>query len=200
MKGLNHFIVHIPEKWSQTYKTESGLELHADRRFSLRQVGNTIVKVIETPYNYDGPVKIGDTLFIDVNALSQQSYVIGGELENQHLIDREKKLYKIDSSLIFAYKETDDSEWIGFEESILCKSIKEVKVEKKPSLIYIPEDNKEKTIEGKYIVDVLNPIAESMGIKKGDTIYVEKHLFLDVRLEDKEYVRIRVRDILGLAI
>lgn len=200
MKGLNHFVVHIPKKWSDSYKTESGLELYADRRWSLKEVGNTVVKIVETPLNYTGPIQNGFELFIDINTLSQQSYVIGGELENQHLIDRKNKLYKIDNSLIIAYRKDKNSGWIGFGDTVLCSKIKESKENVTSNLIYVPGNHVEKVVEGKYVLKILNETVEELGVTIGDTIYVEKNLFIDVRLEDEQLVRIRTRDILGVAV
>lgn len=199
MKGLNHFIVSIPKKYKDTYVTESGLELYADRRWSLEKVGNTVVEVLEIPLNYDGPISTGDLLFLDIDTLARQKYVKGGELESQHLIDREKNLYKIDASLILAYKFKDGGEWLGFGENVLCDKVKEKK-EPTSNLIILPTDNKEEVVKNKLKVAVLNNDIKEQGVCIGDVVYVKPTVIIDVWLENKLYTRVRNRDVLGVAI
>ena len=49
MRGYNDFIIKVDFVYNKTFKTESGLELHADSRFSQDRLANRIAVVEEIP-------------------------------------------------------------------------------------------------------------------------------------------------------
>lgn len=201
MKGLNHFIVSIPEKYSETFVTEGGLELYGDKRWSLKQLANTVVEVLEVPLNYKGEIKKGSQLFVDATLLMQQTYVKTGEQENINLVDRENKLYKVDPALIIAYLPEKGGMWTGYGENVLGKRIKvKGSEEEKSGLIIIKEAVKDSTVEGKVNVLVLNKTLLDQGVKENDNVYVRNNLMVDVWLRDQKYVWIRNRDIIGVEV
>ena len=121
MRGYHDFIVHIPEKYAPTFKTESGFEVHADRRYSLKMVANTVVEVLETPFGYGGPVSRGDRVFIDPSVLMQQLFTKGGEAANIHEIDRKNGLYKVDPKMLLAHETVEG--WIGLNGNTFVKRL-----------------------------------------------------------------------------
>ena len=49
MKGYNDFIIKVSHVFNQTFKTENGVELHADSRLSQDRLANRIAVVEEVP-------------------------------------------------------------------------------------------------------------------------------------------------------
>lgn len=198
MKSFKDFIVVVPEKYSKTFKTENGLEIYMDKRWSLKKVANTIVEVVENPLNYSGEINKGVLLFVDPTLLMQQSYVLTGEQENINLIHRENNLYKVDPSYIIAYSLDNGKNWIGFGNNLLAEriKIKEPKTEKS-SLVIVPENTKPKEIKGKVKIFLSNKELENQGVKKEDVVYINELYTIDIWFNQKPLIWIRNKDILG---
>lgn len=201
MRGLNHFIVSIPEKYSETFVTEGGLELYGDKRWSLKQLANTVVEVVEVPLNYDGEIKKGSRLFVDATLLMQQTYVKTGEQENINLVDREKGLFKVEPSLIIAYTVEHGGEWQGYGENILGERIEEKgSGEEKSGLIIMKAAVKDKVVEGKMKVFVTNKVLAEQGVKFNDVVFVKDKLLVDVWLRDRKLVWTKNRYLMGIEV
>ena len=191
MRGLNDFIVHIPEKYRPTYKTESGLELHADRRWSLKKVANTVIQVLETPLNYNGPIKKGCNLFIDPTVLMSQIYPKTGEQENLYVVDREKSLYRIRPEFVIAYSMGAGTQWIGFENNILLDRIYEGAASfSSSSIISIPKGNI--MVRGRATILIPN---ENNDFQEGQLAFFNEEMAIDVYLGDVPLIWLRVKDI-----
>ncbi len=185
MKGLKHFIVRIPEKFSQTFKTESGVVLHADRRFSAKVVMNNVVDVLELPLKYNGPINIGDKLFVDPTVLLWQSYVKGGEQENRNLIDREKGLYKVHPNMIIMHRPLNGN-WIGHGENLLLEPVLAAKL--KSGQLIIPESAQKKTVDNKGKIAFSNPDLISQGVDKNTVVFTKGTMFVDIWFENTKYL------------
>lgn len=194
MKGYKDFIIQLSEKWSDKFKTESGLELYADRRFSIKRLANTVVEVKEIPVNYMGTIKQGDTIFIDPTVVMNQSYVKMGEQENINLIDRDKKLYKVDPSLIIMHR-PKGGEWIGYGENLLMNRIK-VEEKKSSSLIIMPS-TENKFEDGKAIVEFSNPQLMSEDVYKDSVVLFKSKYAVDCWFFDKQYLWTKNRFLLA---
>lgn len=198
MKGLKDFVVHISERYKDTYKTEGGLELYADRRWSAKELANTIVEVVETPLNYDGPIKKGCNLFIDPTVIFNQMYQKTGEQENINLLDRDEKLYKVEPEMIIAYLVEKGGYWKGYGKNFLAERIVEEQEEVKSSLIIMPE-SKPKEVKGKVKAFILNEFLEEQGIEFGDELFVKEFSYVDVKLRNKKLVWYHSSDALAKA-
>lgn len=187
MRGFKDFVVHISKRYSETFKTDSGLELYGDRRWSAKELANTVVEVVETPLNYEGPIKKGSSLFIDPTVIFNQMYEKTGEQENINLLDRDEKLYKVEPEMIIAYLVEDGGYWKGFGKHFLAERIVEEQEETKSSLIIMPE-SKPKEVRGRVKAFILNDFLREQGIEHGDEIYVDEHSPIDVKLGDVKLV------------
>lgn len=191
MKAYKDFIVHIPQRFNDTFKTENGVEIYADRQFSPKLVANTIITVVETPMNYEGPIAKGDTLFIDPTVVFSQLYQNTGEQESQYLIDREKKLYKVDPSLLIAYRKREES-WVGFGNNVLVERLKEVA--EGSAFLYAPGATV-KPSEDRGEVRVTNP---DSSVKEGDVILFDPSFAVDIKMGNESLVWLREKDCLAL--
>jgi chaperonin GroES len=62
--------------------------------------------------------------------------------------------------------------------------------------LYIPDSAKEKPLEGK--VEALGPKAKEEGISVGDTVVFAKYSGTEITIENKEYLILESKEILGL--
>lgn len=191
--GYWDFVVHIPEKYSQTFTTESGFTLHADRRFSLKMVANTIVKVVSVPFDYDGPIIPGQQVFIDPSVLMQQVFTKGGESPNIYLIDRRKHLYKVDPPMVLAY-ETEDG-WIGTNGNVFVKRLPMPKMNS--NLLEVVDFqqtglNDKVARRGEVIIPMYGHEC-----KAGDIVWFKNLYSIDMWVGNKELVNVRDKDLLA---
>lgn len=193
MKSILEFIVHIPQKYSETFVTECGLELYGDKRFSRARLANTQVKIVELPLSYEGSVNVGTTLLIDATVVLTQIYSKNGEQESIHLVDRKKGLYKVDKSMIIAYQ-NESGEWFGFNNHVLIKRIPFKRIENGP--LKIPVNKKFE--KGKGILKLTNN--EIVGCSKGDIIYFNETYCVEVWLNDESLLWVRNRDLFAIEI
>lgn len=196
MRSLHEFIVHIPKDFKDSYKTESGLEIFADKRWSQRQLATTVVKVIKTPMSYEGEIEVGDFLFIDNAAVMRQEHIKTGVHESHHLIDRDKRLYSIPKMLLIAYKKKNTKEWIGFGDNVIIER-EMVKEEKKSSLLVSPTENIKKESKGKGVLFIVNNQIIDTGANKGDQIYFNELGAIDMFLGDKKVTWLKNRQVLA---
>lgn len=195
MKSIKDFIVHIPKEYNDSFKTESGLEIFADKRWSHRRLANTVAKVVEVPFDYEGEIiQKGFNLLIDISVLIRQNHVKTGIHESHNLVDREKKLFKIPRNLVILYSQGDGAEWKGFEDNLIVRRSEE-RVDVKSNL-YVPDAAKKK-IKGKGELIIGNEGLAEMEIENGENIYFDEHGAIDIYIRDTPYVSLKNRYILG---
>ena len=141
--------------------------------------------IVELPFDYDGPIKVGAKILIDLTVLTWQSYVKGGESENKHLVDRNKGLYHIHPSFVILYQ-NEGEEWKAHNNNLLMKQV-DVKHKEKSSLIITPKSSIKKKSSKKAMLEFVNEDAKKLGVDKGDVIYFKDDLVVDVYFENKHY-------------
>lgn len=195
MKGIKDFVVHIPKRYNDTYKTEGGLELHADIRWSPRELANTIVTVTEPPLNYSGDIKKGTQVFLDTTAILDHEFNNVTQ-KAKYCIDHDKDLYKIDPSLIIAYKNNND--WIGFKDNVIVEKIYTDNKKIKSSLIFIPEGNNKKQVKGIAKLVVGNSYLKNFeGVDSNENVFINDDLEIDIIFKGKNMLWLKNRDIVG---
>ena len=199
MKSHNDFIVHIPQKHNDRFTTESGTKIFLDSRFSEKTTANNVFEVVETPVTYNGPIKPGCVLLVDPVVVHSQDYNKWGEEQNQFLVDADKNLYKVNSSLIICYSFGWGMEFKGFEDNLICQKHKQEKEnQEKIGSIYIPDSAKEKTKDSpvlKVIID--NDELNSESVYKEDLIYYRPFGAVPINLRGNELIWLRNRYVLG---
>ncbi len=68
---------------------------------------------------------------------------------------------------------------------------------KTSSGIIIPDNAKEKPLMGK-VISISKKIADEKILKEGDTIVFGKYAGNEIKLDNKEYVVLEVKDVLGI--
>ena len=122
MRGYNDFIIKVDYAYAKTFKTESGLELYADARFSQERLSNRMATITETPINLeDCEIEKGYQVLIDPSIFYQNTYEANGTQETPFTIDKNKGLYKINPSMIVCFRATENDQWKGYNESLLVE-------------------------------------------------------------------------------
>lgn len=192
MQSLRNFIVKTDAAFSDTIKTESGLELYVNQKISRERSSNRVLKVIEVPVNVsDNEIQPGYEVMVDPTILYMQNYTGRGDQDNPFMIDRNNGLYKVEPKMIVLYRENEDAEWKAYGENTLVEFIKET-TEKLSGGLFIGNETKEK-VKALYPTKVM----EDSGISSGDEIIIKKGTEVSFWIEGKEYHWIENKDVLA---
>jgi co-chaperonin GroES (HSP10) len=197
MKSIRDFIVHIPNRYQETFKTESGLELYGDHRWTSKEQANTVVKVVEIPCNYKGNIKKGYEVLIDPTIVFNQMYQKTGVAESHHLIDKDNNYYKVGQSMIILYRKDDKDTWKGHADNIVTEQIKEDLKQVKQSIIISLETPKNTFKKGIVKVVYANEFLNSQDVFNGDIIYVDEMYGVNVFVDGKKYVWYNTRYVIA---
>ena len=182
MIGLHNFIVELKTDFHDTFKTESGLELYANKDMSAERLSNRIAKVINTPAFHETEIEIGYQLMIDPSILYEQIYRETKQ-ESIHLVDKEKGWYKLDPKEIVLFRKDDSEEWKGYLENSLVEPIPEEAEELKSTLIQLLP--KKKTFKkGRAKALYMN---DGIDVSKGDKLIIADHGGIPFWIEGKEF-------------
>ena len=99
--------------------------------------------------------------------------------------------------MILLYRESENHEWVGYLENILCKPIEVSNTEVKSSVIFIPEVAKPKHEENLFEVCFCSQNSE---VEKGDKIILsDKDLFVELYVEGKKFYWVREQNVIAKA-
>ena len=198
MRGYNDFIIKVSHVFNQTFTTESGVELHADSRFSQDRLANRIALVEEIPLTLEGktPIKKGFQVMIDPTIFYENQYVVTGVQQTPFTIDKNKGLYKIKDEMIVLYREDENSDWKANAENLLIRFKKEEVAEKKVGSIII-ENKKEIVSKDHATILHANELLQEEGIQDGDLLFVQQGYGVPFWIDGKEYNWINNRHVLA---
>lgn len=191
--GVHNFIIQTKNEYNETFKTESGLELYADKDFSQDRLVNRFAVVKALPTVLETKIQVGDEVMVDPTVFYRQKYEKTGLGDNHYIVDEEHRLYQIPSSLIIAYKR--NGKWNGNEQNLLIKVIKKDTQEKKGDLYIGEEKDKDKLIEAKLFIG--NEFTEDEGITKDDTLVLSSR-GIPFYIDGAEYDMVRNKEILAV--
>lgn len=189
MKTFNLFVVKIDKLIKDTIKTDSGLELYVDSRFDEFQHRTTEAPVVAVPFKYDTGVEPGDTLYFHHLVVLNEGQVLTGE--DNHYLVRYDPEHAINNQAI-AYKKESTGEITPMKGWSLLES---VEVEKEEHEMFELVELKEKPVlKGKvaFMSDEINEV----GLKVGDVVGFKENRDYRITIDDKEYYRTRVEDLL----
>lgn len=203
MRGIYDYIIEVEKENNETFTTESGLELHANRRFSQRLVANRIATVINTPAKEETILKPGYQVMFDPTITHRPLYDYG-EVDSPYLVNKAKKWYKTKGNLIALYREDEKAEWKAFGSSLMVELVKEEEKKVTSSIIFIPESTTEKYKKGH--AKVVYPSLECIenNVQSGDEIYLKPNKFagtdevgVSFTVEGKHLKWVRNIDVVG---
>ena len=191
MRGIRDFVLHIPNKYNEKFKTEGGLELYGDHRLMAKEMANTIVEVVEVPFGYEGPIEKGNIVFIDPTIVMQGIYK-EGVVDSPFLIDRENAWYKASENLIIAYSSDKGKTWKCINDNILMETVKVDNEQVVNGLIRV---NLKSSKDNEMIVVLPNEEIKKEGIKEGDSLLVNKDLMVNVKFDGKNLAWLKNDDL-----
>jgi hypothetical protein len=196
MRGYNEFIIKVSHVFNQTFKTESGVELHADSRFSQDRLSNRIAVVEEVPLLVKTPIKKGFEIMIDPTIFYEAEFAATGVQITPFTIDKNKGLYKIANEMIVLYRENENEEWKANAENLLVRFKKEEVSEKKMGSIIIEPA---KQIVSKTHATILhsNTLMQEEGIQDGELVFIQEGFGVPFWIDGIEYNWINNRHVLA---
>lgn len=188
MIGYSEFIIKVDFVFSKTFKTESGLELHADSRFSQDRLSNRIAEVVEVPLvlKEKTPIKKGYQIMIDPTIYYGGNFIVTGQQLSPFVIDIPKGLYKIQDSMIVLYRENENSEWKANEGNLLVRFNREQTEDKKVGNLIVEQGTKKVSETEAKVLYSNNELME-LGVNNGDEILVNKGYGVSFWIDGVEY-------------
>lgn len=181
MQSIRNYIVKSEFEYEQSFTTEAGIQLFADKRFSAERLANKTVTVVELPADCnDDTLKPGYELMIDPTIYYMQNYDNRGDVENPLMVDRKKGLFKVDAGMIVLYRETSESEWKAFGINMLA--IMDTKTEEKKVAGIVSNVTTTK-IKAAFVNEEL----KNEGLCEGDEIHIKEYMDVPFWIDGKEY-------------
>jgi co-chaperonin GroES (HSP10) len=192
MKAIRDFIIFTDVVFNETFKTESGLELFADNRFSQKILAQREVEIKAMPLEYEGEDIVGWQAFIDPTIYFQNLYNHGKGDNNE--VSGYKGHFKVQPNMIIAIRKDANSQWQGFEGNLIVEQVMDSQEEKKSGLIIldIPKSN---PVKGVAKVVVSNEELDDVIV--GDKIHFNDYYGVTAYLDNKELLWIRTKDCLA---
>jgi co-chaperonin GroES (HSP10) len=190
MKTLNFFIVYLEKRLNDTIKTAGGLELYLDPKYDEFKNRINEGEVVAAPLKYDTGVQVGDTLYFHHHVVINKGQPLTGN-DNHYLV-----MYDPDvavQSQAFAYKSKDSGEVRPLSSWSILEFVEE-EDEVKSDTIELVKLKESPVRKGR--VSFESPWVNKMGLTEGDTVGFVKNADYRFRLDDKEYYRTRLEDIM----
>ena len=188
MKTLDLFVVELEKKINDTVVTDSGLELYVDGRFNEFEHRVMEGPVICSPLKYNTGVKEGDTLYFHHLVVINEGQALTG-CPDQYLIRYNENETISNQAIAFKCQNTGEIKPLAGW-SLLEPVEEEEEVE---SIIFM---EKKEDLPTKARVSFNAPWLKELGVKKGDVVGFKKNRDYRIKIEDKEYFRTRVEDLM----
>ena len=190
MKTFDLFVVELETKISDTITTDSGLELYIDSKFN--EFENRIQEgpVVASPFKYETGVKPGDTLYFHHLVVVNEGQILTGE--DNHYLVRYDPDHTINNQAI-AYKDQHTGDIEPLAGWSLLEAIEEEEVPESDTIDVIKFAEKLPT---KGRVAFTSRWVEEVGLEVGDVVGFKENRDYRITIEDKEYYRTRVEDLL----
>ena len=188
MKTMNLFVVKVDKPINDTMKTDGGLELFIDTRFNEFEHRQVFGEVVSAPLLIENDVEPGDTLYFHHLVVVEGGQKIPWE-ENHYMVKCDKQ-FTIGNQA-FAYKKKGSDEITPLFGWCL---LEEAEVEKEEAFIEIVNTEEDLPLTG--IVSFDADCLEELDVKKGDEVGFEKNMDYRVKIDGKEYYRVRSEDLL----
>ena len=190
MKTLDTFIVHIDKRLKDTIKTESGLELYIDSKYNEFDNRTTEGEIVSCPLKYKTGAESGDTLYFHHHVV-----VNGGSPlieEDKHYIVQYNDKHAASNQAI-AFKKKDTDEILPLKGWALLEPIKEAD-EGPKGLIEVVELKEKPVTQG--VVSFDTPELKELGVSHGDVVGFKKNRDYRIQINEKEYYRVAVTELL----
>jgi len=143
---------------------------------------NRFATVIETPINYTGPVKIGDTLLVHHNVFKFYNDMYGRRKSGKSYFKED--LFFVDVDQFYLYK--NNNQWIGYDKYCFIKPIKSIKS-------YLNKNSKNEPLRG--VIKFINQQLLDKGLKTGDEVIFEPDSEYEFTIDNEKLYRMYTKNI-----
>ncbi len=190
MKTLNFFIVHLEKRLKDTIKTSGGLELYLDPKYDEFKNRINEGEVVAAPLKHNTGVQVGDTLYFHHHVVINKGQPLTGN-DNHYIV-----MYDPDhaiNSQAFAYKSKKTGEVFALSNWAILEYVEEEE-SVKSDLIEIVKLQKSPVRKGR--LSFSNDRSDALGVKVGDVVGFPKRMDYRFTLDEKEYYRTRLDDLM----
>ena len=190
MRTFDLFVVELEKTLNDTIVTDSGLELYISTKYNEFENRITEGPVVAVPFKYDHGVEVGDTLYFHHHVVINKGQPLTGN-DNHYLV-----MYDPDvaiASQAFAYKSKETGEVRALSNWAILEYVEE-EDEVKSDLIELVKLEESTVRKGRLSFE--NDRSEQMGLKKGDVVGIMRKADYRYKLDEKEYYRTRLDDML----
>ena len=190
MKTLNFFIVHLEKRLKDTIKTSGGLELYLDPKYDEFKNRINEGEVVAAPLKHNTGVQVGDTLYFHHHVVINKGQPLTGN-DNHYIV-----MYDPDhaiNSQAFAYKSKKTGEVFALSNWAILEYVEEEE-SVKSDLIEIVKLQKSLVRKGR--LSFSNDRSDALGVKVGDVVGFPKRMDYRFTLDEKEYYRTRLDDLM----
>jgi len=189
MKTLDLFVVELEKPVQDEIVLQNGAKIYVDSKFNEFEWRVTEGPVVCAPLRHETGVEEGDTLFFHHLVVMNEGQVLTGH--DNHYLVRYDPTHTINNQAI-GYRSKDGKintlagwtliEPLFEEEEFPSDLIEMVKLEDTP------------TTKGVIAFDA--PFLEDGGVSVGDTVVFRDKMQYKIKIDDKEYYRVRLEDLL----
>jgi co-chaperonin GroES (HSP10) len=190
MKTLNFFIVHLEKRLNDTIKTSGGLELYLDPKYDEFKNRINEGEVVAAPLKYGTGVQVGDTLYFHHHVVINKGQPLTGD-DNHYIVmyDHDRAI----NSQAFAYRSKDTGEVRPLSNWSILEYVEE-EDEVKSDTIELVKLKESPVRKGR--VSFESDRVKQMGLKEGDIVGFAKNMDYRFTLDEKEYYRTRLEDLM----
>lgn len=199
MKALHEFIIELPKPLNDTFTTEGGIELYADKDFSVDRLSNRVAKVISIPSYVDTPIKPGYEIMFEPTILYKQIFKKVKQ-DYTSYVDRKKGWFRLTPNMIILYRKDENDQWKGSGQNLMVQPIKVETPKVESEHLIIPKTvNAQKFHKEKVIMLYSNKQVQELGVNNGDTVFIDPRGGVKFYLEGQEHWWLRTKDIFAIA-
>ena len=189
MKTLDLFVVELEKPVQDEIVLQNGAKIYVDSKFNEFEWRVTEGPVVCAPLRHETGVEEGDTLFFHHLVVMNEGQVLTGH--DNHYLVRYDPTHTINNQAIgYRSKDGEINTLAGWtlieplfeEEESSSDLIEVVKLEDTP------------TTKGVIAFDA--PFLEDGGVSVGDTVVFRDKMQYKIKIDDKEYYRVRLEDLL----
>jgi len=158
MKSIYQFIVEPKNKRRyDNIKNIGGIDFITSSSEEDVDGSNRQAIVLETPLEYTGPIKKGDTLLVHHNVFKFYNDMKGRRKSGKSFL--KENIFFLDADQFFAYKKGDT--WMGYNKYCFLKPIS-------PTDSYIFKPFSREPLMGEVVI--INETLKKQGVQKGDIV------------------------------
>ena len=190
MRTFDKFIVRVPKRMNDEMTLKSGLKLFVDTRFNEFEHRVNEGEVVSTPFKYETPVSVGDTLYFHHLVVINDGQALD-DYKDQYLVTYHPTIAVNNQAIGYKSKETGQfhplNGWAILSEA-------EVKEEPVSTIIEVVKLTEEPVRKGVVAFDSDETVA--LGLKVGDVVGIRKNHDSRFKIDGEEFYRTRVEDLL----